>query len=62
MFSGDERPGDNLYTDALVALDPETGALRWHFQVIPHDRWDYDAMNELVLVDMAAADGKPVKA
>jgi alcohol dehydrogenase (cytochrome c) len=62
MFSGDERPGDNLYTDAIVALDPETGALRWHFQVIPHDRWDYDAMNELVLVDMAAVDGKPVKA
>jgi alcohol dehydrogenase (cytochrome c) len=62
MYSGNERPGDNLYTDAIVALDPETGALRWHFQVIPHDRWDYDAANELVLVDMAAVDGKPVKA
>jgi alcohol dehydrogenase (cytochrome c) len=61
MFSGDERPGDNLYTNAIVALDPETGTLHWYFQVIPHDLWDYDAANELVLVDMAV-DGKPVKA
>ncbi len=61
MFSGDERPGDNLYTNAIVALDPETGKLNWYFQVIPHDLWDYDAANELVLVDMAV-DGKPVKA
>jgi alcohol dehydrogenase (cytochrome c) len=61
MFSGDERPGDNLYTDTIVALDSETGTLRWYFQVIPHDLWDYDAANELVLVDMAV-DGKPVKA
>lgn len=61
MFSGDERPGDNLYTDSIVALDPESGKLKWHFQVIPHDLWDYDAANELVLVDMEV-DGKPVKA
>ncbi|MGH8068945.1 MAG: pyrroloquinoline quinone-dependent dehydrogenase, partial [Candidatus Entotheonellia bacterium] len=61
MFSGDERPGDNLYTNAIAALDPDTGQLKWYFQVIPHDLWDYDAANELVLVDMAV-DGKPVKA
>jgi alcohol dehydrogenase (cytochrome c) len=61
MFSGDERPGDNLYTDSIVALDPETGKLNWHFQVIPHDLWDYDAANELVLVDIEV-DGKPLKA
>jgi len=61
MHSGDERLGDNLYTDSIVALDLETGTLRWYFQVIPHDLWDYDATNELVLVDIAV-DGKPVKA
>jgi alcohol dehydrogenase (cytochrome c) len=61
MYSGEERPGDNLYTSAIVALDPETGQLKWYFQVIPHDLWDYDSANELVLVDMAV-DGKPVKA
>jgi alcohol dehydrogenase (cytochrome c) len=61
MFSGEERPGDNLYTNAIVALDPDTGQLRWYFQVIPHDLWDYDAASELVLVDIEV-DGKPVKA
>jgi alcohol dehydrogenase (cytochrome c) len=60
-FSGEERPGDNLYTNAIVALDPETGQLQWSFQVIPHDLWDYDAANELVLVDIEV-EGNPVKA
>ena len=48
---GTERGGDNLYTDCVVALDPKTGKLKWHFQFTPHDLWDWDATEPLVLVD-----------
>jgi alcohol dehydrogenase (cytochrome c) len=48
---GDDRLGDNLYTDSVVALDAKTGALKWHFQFTPHDVWDYDAQEPLALVD-----------
>jgi alcohol dehydrogenase (cytochrome c) len=48
---GDDRGGDNLYTDSVVALDPKSGALKWHFQFTPHDVWDYDAQEPLALVD-----------
>jgi len=48
---GDDRLGDNLYTDSLVALDAKTGALKWHFQFTPHDVWDYDAEETPALVD-----------
>ena len=37
-----QRMGDNLYTDSVVALDPDTGQLRWYFQFTPHDAMDYD--------------------
>jgi alcohol dehydrogenase (cytochrome c) len=57
---GDQREGDNLYTDAVVALDARTGALRWHYQFTPHDLHDYDATEPLVLVD-ASFQGKPRK-
>jgi alcohol dehydrogenase (cytochrome c) len=46
------RPGDNLYTDSVVALDADTGALKWHFQFTPHDEWDWDAAQVPVLVDL----------
>jgi alcohol dehydrogenase (cytochrome c) len=46
-----QRPGDNLYTDSVVALDADTGALRWHFQFTPNDPYDYDAAQIPVLVD-----------
>jgi glucose dehydrogenase len=45
------RPGDNLYTVALVALDVETGRLRWFFQEVPHDMWGYDVASPPVLFD-----------
>ncbi len=45
------RPGDNLYSDSVVALDADTGKLRWHFQFTPHDQWDWDAVQTPVLVD-----------
>jgi alcohol dehydrogenase (cytochrome c) len=48
---GDDRVGDNLYTDSVVALDAKTGALKWHFQFTPHDVWDYDAQEPTALVD-----------
>jgi alcohol dehydrogenase (cytochrome c) len=50
-WNGDSRPGDNLYTCSLVALDGETGALRWHFQFTPHDTHDWDATHVPVLFD-----------
>ena len=49
---GDDRDGDNLYTDAVVALDPETGTLKWHYQFTPHDVHDWDSTHVPVLADM----------
>jgi len=57
---GSGREGDNLYTNSVLALDPQTGKLRWHFQFTPHDLWDWDAEEPLVLVD-ATFQGKPRK-
>lgn len=51
------RPGDNLYTVSLVALDAETGALRWYFQQVPHDLWGYDVASPPVLFDIPGKDG-----
>ncbi|WP_345792412.1 methanol/ethanol family PQQ-dependent dehydrogenase [Thauera sp. JM12B12] len=42
------RPGDNLYSSATVAIDPDTGKIAWHYQSTPHDGWDYDGVNEFV--------------
>jgi len=50
-FNGDERQGDNLYSDSVVALDPRTGALRWHYQFTPHDLHDWDATETPMVVD-----------
>jgi alcohol dehydrogenase (cytochrome c) len=59
-FDGGPRPGDDLYTDCLLALDPDTGKLKWYFQFTPHDLFDYDAVETPVLVD-ATFRGKPRK-
>jgi alcohol dehydrogenase (cytochrome c) len=50
-FDGGPRPGDDLYTDCVLALDPDTGKLKWHFQFTPHDLYDYDAVETPVLID-----------
>jgi alcohol dehydrogenase (cytochrome c) len=50
-WNGDSRPGDNLYTCSLLALDADTGALRWHFQFTPHDVHDWDSTHVPVLFD-----------
>ena len=52
-FDGSRRHGDNLYTNSLIALDPDTGALRWHYQFTPHDTHDWDANQIPVLADLA---------
>jgi alcohol dehydrogenase (cytochrome c) len=59
-YDGSVRPGDDLYTSCLLALDPDTGALKWYFQFSPHDLYDYDAVQTPVLVDADFKD-KPRK-
>ena len=60
-WNADQRPGDNLYTDSVVALDPDTGALKWHFQFTPNDTYDYDSVQIAVLADLQWR-GTPTKA
>lgn len=50
-WNGDVRQGDNLYSDSLIALDADSGTLKWHFQFTPHDVHDWDATEVPVLVD-----------
>ena len=47
-----KRPGDNLYTASLIALDVRSGALRWYHQLVPHDVWGYDVASPPVLFDL----------
>ena len=51
-WNGDTAAGDNLYSDCVVALDADTGKLKWHYQFSPHDEFDYDAVQVPVLADM----------
>ena len=57
-YNGDDRKGDNLYANSIVALDRKSGALKWYYQFTPHDLWDWDATQTSVLVD-ADWQGKP---
>jgi alcohol dehydrogenase (cytochrome c) len=57
---GETRKGDNLYSDSMVALDPDTGELKWHYQFTPHDLHDWDATEIPVLID-AELNGRPRK-
>lgn len=50
-FDGGVRPGDDLYTDCVLALDPDTGKLKWYFQFTPHDLFDFDAVETPILID-----------
>jgi alcohol dehydrogenase (cytochrome c) len=60
-YNGDQRPGDNLYTCSVVALDADTGKLKWHYQFTPHDEYDYDSVQVPVLADITWK-GAPLKA
>ena len=51
-WNAGQRPGDNLYSDSVVALDADTGELQWHFQFTPNDGYDYDSVQVPVLADM----------
>ncbi len=59
-YNGDERVGDNLYSDCILALDPATGKLKWYYQFTPHDLWDWDA-TETPMVLNANWEGQPRK-
>jgi alcohol dehydrogenase (cytochrome c) len=61
-LDGSVRPGDNLYTDCVVAVHLPTGRLAWYFQELPHDTWDLDATSPVVLVDVPGNNGVPVPA
>ena len=52
VWNPDMRPGDNLWTAAIVARDPDTGEARWAYQMTPHDSWDYDGVNESIVADL----------
>ncbi len=59
-MNGDGRIGDNLYSDSMLALDPDTGELKWHYQYTPHDEFDWDANQTPLLLDVEWQ-GKPRK-
>ena len=54
------RPGDNLYTDSMVAVDLDHGTYKWHYQYIAHDVWDMDAVSPVILTQAKGANGKVV--
>jgi alcohol dehydrogenase (cytochrome c) len=55
------RKGDNLYTASTLAINPDTGEIKWHLQTTPHDGWDFDGVNEFIPFDLKK-DGKVIKA
>ena len=59
-YNGDERKGDNLYSNSVLAIDPDTGKLKWYYQFTPHDLHDWDATETPMLVD-AQFHGEPRK-
>jgi alcohol dehydrogenase (cytochrome c) len=59
-YNGDDRKGDNLYANSILALDRKTGVLKWYYQFVPHDLWDWDATQTSVLTD-AQWQGRPRK-
>ena len=51
-WNSEQRPGDNKWTGGIFARDPDTGRARWFYQTVPHDLYDYDSINELILLDL----------
>ncbi len=60
-FNGRVRPGNNLFTVSMIALEAKTGKYRWHYQQVHHDIWDYDSPNPVILFDVTI-NGRPRKA
>jgi alcohol dehydrogenase (cytochrome c) len=59
-WNPDQRPGDNKWSMTIFARNPDTGKAAWAYQKTPHDRWDYDGINEMVLIDITIK-GQPRK-
>jgi lanthanide-dependent methanol dehydrogenase len=55
VWNPDMRPGDNKWSMTIFARNPDDGAARWAYQLTPHDAWDYDGVNEMILADIAIA-------
>lgn len=62
VFNGLVRPGDNLYTNSIVALNARTGRLLWYYQELPHDIWEYEAASPPMLFDAIDAEGRHIPA
>src|SRR6201988_5465793 len=60
-WNPDQRPGENKWSMTIFARNPDNGEAKRAYQMTPHDEWDYDGVNEMVLADLTIA-GKPVKA
>jgi PQQ-dependent dehydrogenase (methanol/ethanol family) len=60
-WNPDQRPGDNKWSMSIWARNPDNGEVKWVYQMTPHDEWDYDGVNEMILADLTIG-GKPVKA
>ncbi|WP_271898080.1 lanthanide-dependent methanol dehydrogenase XoxF5 [Candidatus Phyllobacterium onerii] len=54
-----QRPGDNKWSMTIMARDADTGMAKWLYQMTPHDEWDYDGINEMILADGIEVGGKP---
>jgi len=59
-YYGGFRPGDNLFSTSIIALDANTGQRRWHYQFVHHDVWNYDTSTAPILMDVTV-DGRPIK-
>ncbi|MCC6981694.1 MAG: PQQ-binding-like beta-propeller repeat protein [Bauldia sp.] len=57
-YDPEYRPGDNLYSVSTIALDADSGELRWYFQEVPNDQWDYDSTASRMLIPVAGTDGQ----
>jgi PQQ-dependent dehydrogenase (methanol/ethanol family) len=60
-WNPDQRPGENKWSMSIWARNPDNGEVKWVYQMTPHDEWDYDGVNEMILADLTIG-GKPVKA
>ena len=60
-YQGESRLGTNLYTNSIIAVDVHTGKIKWYYQEVPHDLWDYDAVSPVILFDVMVG-GKKVPA